>query len=83
MIDRISLAGAARTPGTAQRAAEKPQQSFGAMLQQAARQAEPGYAFAEDSVWQSEFEESFPYQETDDQRNAGETGIFEECRALD
>jgi len=33
----------------------------------AARQAEPGYAFAEDSVWQSEFEESFPYQETDDQ----------------
>ncbi len=41
MIDRISLAGAASTPGTAQRAAGKPQQSFGAMLQQAARQAEP------------------------------------------
>lgn len=26
-----------------------------------------GFAFAEDSVWQKEFEESFPYTETDDQ----------------
>ena len=27
----------------------------------------PGYAFAPDSEWQSEFEENFPYTETDDQ----------------
>ncbi|MBR0456423.1 MAG: transcription-repair coupling factor [Firmicutes bacterium] len=26
-----------------------------------------GYAFAEDTVWQKEFEDSFPYTETDDQ----------------
>ncbi len=33
----------------------------------AARQVQPGHAFGEDTVWQSEFEDSFPYQETEDQ----------------
>lgn len=33
----------------------------------AARQIEKGFAFSEDTVWQKEFEESFPYTETDDQ----------------
>lgn len=33
----------------------------------AARQMEKGYAFSEDTVWQREFEDSFPYTETDDQ----------------
>lgn len=33
----------------------------------AARQMEKGYAFSEDTVWQKEFEDSFPYTETDDQ----------------
>lgn len=33
----------------------------------AARLHEKGYAFSEDTVWQSEFEESFPYTETEDQ----------------
>ena len=33
----------------------------------AARQMEKGFAFSEDTVWQKEFEESFPYSETDDQ----------------
>ena len=33
----------------------------------AARKRQPGYAFAADSPWQAEFEESFPYPETDDQ----------------
>lgn len=36
----------------------------------ASRKIEKGYAFAEDTVWQKEFEESFPYQETDDQLRA-------------
>ena len=36
----------------------------------ARRQAEGGYAFGEDTVWQAEFEESFPYAETDDQLRA-------------
>ena len=33
----------------------------------AARLRRPGYAFAADSPWQREFEEGFPYAETDDQ----------------
>ncbi len=33
----------------------------------AARMHEKGFAFSEDTVWQSEFEDSFPYTETDDQ----------------
>ena len=33
----------------------------------AARKRLPGYAFAEDSPWQAEFEDSFEYTETDDQ----------------
>ena len=38
----------------------------------AKRQAEGGYAFSEDTVWQSEFEDAFPYTETDDQLRAAE-----------
>jgi len=33
----------------------------------AARQARGGYQFGPDTVWQKEFEDSFPYEETDDQ----------------
>ncbi len=33
----------------------------------AERQRLPGYAFSPDSSWQREFEENFPYNETDDQ----------------
>ena len=36
----------------------------------AERRRRPGHAFAEDSDWQREFEERFPYQETADQREA-------------
>ena len=36
----------------------------------AARQEEKGYAFSEDTVWQKEFEEMFPYEETEDQLKA-------------
>lgn len=34
------------------------------------RQNQKGYAFGPDTVWQKEFEEMFPYEETDDQLNA-------------
>ncbi|MBN2215739.1 MAG: transcription-repair coupling factor, partial [Pirellulales bacterium] len=34
---------------------------------QAARQAEAGIRFADDTVWQTEFDAAFPYQETPDQ----------------
>lgn len=41
------------------------------MLQmQAQRSSLPGIRFGLDTNWQSEFEQSFPYQETDDQLNA-------------
>lgn len=33
----------------------------------AARQSKKGYRFDKDTVWQSEFEELFPYEETEDQ----------------
>ena len=33
----------------------------------AARKRQSGYAFSPDSPWQQEFEDNFPYQETDDQ----------------
>ena len=33
----------------------------------AKRKMKPGHAFSEDTVWQKEFEDSFPYEETSDQ----------------
>ncbi len=36
----------------------------------AARQASDGYQYGPDTVWQKEFEELFPYEETEDQLNA-------------
>ena len=33
----------------------------------AKRQAQKGYEFSTDTIWQKEFEEMFPYEETDDQ----------------
>ena len=33
----------------------------------AARKRQPGYAFSADAPWQKEFEDNFPYPETDDQ----------------
>ncbi len=36
----------------------------------AARQAKSGYRYGEDTLWQKEFEEMFPYEETDDQLTA-------------
>ncbi|MBO6158757.1 MAG: transcription-repair coupling factor [Firmicutes bacterium] len=36
----------------------------------AERQAREGFAFSKDSLWQREFEEAFPFEETDDQMTA-------------
>jgi len=36
------------------------------------RRAAGGYSFGRDTVWQQEFEESFPYEETDDQLRAAQ-----------
>ena len=36
----------------------------------AARMARKGFSFGEDTVWQQEFEDAFPYEETEDQMHA-------------
>ena len=36
----------------------------------AIRSEKPGYQYSSDTVWQKEFEETFPYEETDDQLKA-------------
>lgn len=36
----------------------------------AVRQSKEGYAYSEDTIWQKEFEEAFPYEETEDQLRA-------------
>ena len=38
----------------------------------ARRQVKPGFAFPEDTPWQKEFEDDFPFEETDDQLKATE-----------
>ena len=38
----------------------------------AQRKMQPGYSFPEDTIWQQEFEDAFPYEETGDQLRAAE-----------
>ena len=51
----------------------------------AQRQRQPGYAFSPDSPWQKEFEDEFPYEETEDQlRSAREIKRdMEQARPMD
>ena len=48
----------------------------------AEREAAGGYAFSKDTIWQTEFEEAFPYTETDDQLRATEEIKEDMQRAL-
>jgi transcription-repair coupling factor (superfamily II helicase) len=57
------------------RAKKKAKKSVADMAEQllslyARRKAAPGNAFSQDAVWQREFEDAFPYQETSDQLKA-------------
>lgn len=61
--------------GKWERAKQKAQRSIfdyaASMLKtQAERDTHPGYAFGPDTHWQKEFEDAFPFQETDDQLRA-------------
>ena len=51
----------------------------------AARQETHGFQYGEDTVWQKEFEEMFPYEETDDQWDAIEAtkGDMESKKIMD
>ncbi|MHB1043318.1 MAG: transcription-repair coupling factor [Eubacteriales bacterium] len=51
----------------------------------AARETAPGYAFGPDTLWQREFEDAFPYEETPDQLRAVEEvkADMEKARPMD
>ncbi|MHC4571895.1 MAG: transcription-repair coupling factor [Planctomycetota bacterium] len=70
---KLSKVGSKRWQKQKEKVARSVQDLAAVLLEvQARRQAMGGIAFAEDSNWQAEFEESFPYQETADQTTAAE-----------
>ena len=67
----LSKVGSKRWQRQKEKVAESVRDLAAEMLEvQAKRQAIGGIAYGEDSSWQMEFEESFPYQETPDQITA-------------
>ena len=69
-LSRLSGGSWARTRERARRAVEEIAEDLVRLY--AERQAAGGYAFGEDTIWQTEFEDAFPYEETDDQLRAAE-----------
>lgn len=69
-LSKLSGGSWARARERARRAVEEIAEDLVRLY--AERQAAGGYAFGEDSIWQTEFEEAFPYEETDDQLRAAE-----------
>ncbi len=70
---KLSKVGSARWQRQKEKVARSVRDLASELLEvQASRQSMGGIAFAEDSNWQAEFEESFAYQETADQTTAAE-----------
>ncbi len=69
-LSKLSGGSWARARARARRAVEEIAEDLVRLY--AERQAAGGYAFGEDTVWQAEFEDAFPYEETDDQLRAAE-----------
>jgi len=70
-VPRLSRIGGADWARTKQRVKKKVKQLAHDLLKlYAERKTTPGYAFSPDTVWQKEFEEAFPYEETPDQLRA-------------
>ena len=69
-LSNLSGGSWARTRERARRAVEEIAEDLVRLY--AERQAAGGHAFGEDTVWQAEFEDAFPYEETDDQLRASE-----------
>jgi transcription-repair coupling factor (superfamily II helicase) len=68
---KLSKVGSKKWQKQKEKVAESVRDLAAELLQvQAARQAVGGFQCKADSNWQNEFEESFPYQETDDQITA-------------
>jgi len=70
MLSRLSGGSWKRTRERARKAIEVIAEDLVKLY--AEREAAGGYAFPADTVWQQEFEEDFPYTETDDQLKAAE-----------
>jgi transcription-repair coupling factor (superfamily II helicase) len=70
-VPRLSRIGGTDWARTKQRVKKKVKQLAHDLLKlYAARLTTPGFAFSPDTVWQKEFEEAFPYEETPDQLRA-------------
>jgi transcription-repair coupling factor (superfamily II helicase) len=64
----LSVLGGEKWKNQKQRASESARDLAGELLRvRAAREHLPGVAFPGDTAWQKEFEDEFPYEETDDQ----------------
>ena len=65
---RLNKIGSDAWQKTKARARKAAKDMAGELIQlYAARKRQPGYAFSADAPWQKEFEDNFPYPETDDQ----------------
>ena len=65
---RLNKIGSDAWQKTKARARKAAKDMAGELIQlYAARKRQPGFAFAADAPWQKEFEDNFPYPETDDQ----------------
>jgi len=70
---KLSKVGSKRWQKQKERVAKSVRDLASELLEiQAKRHSMGGIAFEEDSAWQTEFEESFPYQETPDQTTSAE-----------
>ncbi len=69
-INRLSGTDWVKTKARAKAAIKDMAEDF--LRLSAERALNPGYQFGPDSVWQKEFEEAFPYEETDDQLRCAE-----------
>jgi transcription-repair coupling factor (superfamily II helicase) len=68
---RLNKLGGSEWERTKQKAARSIREMAQELLSRyAKRQAQEGYAFAQDTRWQEQFEEDFPYTETPDQMRA-------------
>jgi len=67
-VPKVNKLGSSDWAKTKSRVKESLRELAGELIKlYARRQAEVGYAFSPDTVWQKQFEEMFPYEETDDQ----------------
>lgn len=64
-LNKLGAQDWVRTKGRVQKAVEEIAEDLVALY--AVRQAREGYAYPPDTIWQKEFEELFPFEETEDQ----------------